>query len=389
MYNLWLPDLLIMLGAFGWFVFRIRKKPVQSAGYYVFGGLLFCAGIALIWAMTALLLNEIYTRYMINYSAFSTTFMPYGNAQLISGAVRWSTELVWTWFISSTLRKGGKGHLQRGQLFICLVMPVISVLLAISFLILSEYYATWNGYLLAFFSVILLFLMNVFVVYFYNTAAQSHESEKKYRLYRQKEVLIYQHYLKLEESWRQSRKIVHDLKNHIQALGKLYEEGQTEEAEKYKEEVFHLLNQSSHTWYTENRMLNIILNEKLCHENLQDARLELDIGEHCLDRMREIDITTIFANLLDNAVEAIGREKGQQGKYLKILVKREKEFLMIQVENSKGKLLERGEDHQGLGLENVKEALKRYEGTCTITDEEKRFQVVLLIPKTEGEWGKE
>ena len=133
---------------------------------------------------------------------------------------------------------------------------------------------------------------------------------------------MYQHYQKLEESYRQSRKIVHDVKNHIQALGKLYEEGQTEEAEKYKEEVFHLLNQTSHTWYTENRMLNIILNEKFCHENLREARLELDIEENCLDRIREIDITTIFANLLDNAIEAIGKEKGE--KYLKVPGKKRK-----------------------------------------------------------------
>ena len=129
-------------------------------------------------------------------------------------------------------------------------------------------------------------------------------------------------------------------------------------------------------------MLNIILNEKLCHENLRDARLELDIEENCLDRIQEIDITTIFANLLDNAIEAMGRDKEPEEKYLKILAKREKEFLMIQVENSKSRHPEKWEGHQGLGLENVREAIKPYEGNCTITDEEKRFQAVILIPNT-------
>ena len=99
-----------------------------------------------------------------------------------------------------------------------------------------------------------------------------------------------------------------------------------------------------------------------------------------MDRIREIDITTIFANLLDNAIEAIGKE-GRE-KYLKVLAKREKEFLMIQVENSKARNPEKWEGHQGLGLENVREALKPYEGTCTITDDEKRFQAVILIPNT-------
>ena len=367
MYNLWIPDILIIFGVSVCFIFRIRKKPVRSKGYYAFSGLLYLAGIVLVWALSRVLLYEIYTRYMLNFSGFHTTLNPYGNAQLIAGVIRWAVQGGWAWFLSSILKRGRRGHLSKGQLFICLVMPLISLAMMISFLTLSDYYASWNGYLLVLVNVLLLLFLNIFVV-----------AEKKSRLYRQKEVLVYQHYQKLEESYRQSRKIVHDVKNHIQALGKLYEEGQIEEAEKYKEEVFHLLNQNNHTWYTENRMLNIILNEKLCHENLRDARLELDIEENCLDRIREIDITTIFANLLDNAIEAIGKEEGE--KYLKVLAKREKEFLMIQVVNSKSIHPAKGEGHQGLGLENIREALKPYEGTCTITDDEKQFQAVILIP---------
>ena len=382
MYNLWIPDILIIFGVSVCFIFRIRKKPVRSKGYYAFSGLLYLAGIVLVWALSRVLLYEIYTRYMLNFSGFHTTLNPYGNAQMIAGAIRWAVQGGWAWFLSSILKRGRRGHLSKGQLFICLVMPLISLAMMISFLTLSDYYASWNGYLLVLVNVLLLLFLNIFVVYFYITAARSNEAEKKSRLYRQKEVLVYQHYQKLEESYRQSRKIVHDVKNHIQALGKLYEEGQTEEAEKYKEEVFHLLNQNNHAWHTENRMLNIILNEKLCHENLRDARLELDIEENCLDRIQEIDITTIFANLLDNAIEAMGRDKEPEEKYLKILAKREKEFLMIQVENSKSRHPEKWEGHQGLGLENVREAIKPYEGNCTITDEEKRFQAVILIPNT-------
>ena len=378
MYNLWIPDILIIFGVSVCFIFRIRKKPVRSKGYYAFSGLLYLAGIVLVWALSRVLLYEIYTRYMLNFSGFHTTLNPYGNAQMIAGAIRWAVQGGWAWFLSSILKRGRRGHLSKGQLFICLVMPLISLAMMISFLTLSDYYASWNGYLLVLVNVLLLLFLNIFVVYFYITAARSNEAEKKSRLYRQKEVLVYQHYQKLEESYRQSRKIVHDVKNHIQALGKLYEEGQIEEAEKYKEEVFHLLNQNNHAWYTENRMLNIILNEKLCHENLRDARLELDIEENCLDRIREIDITTIFANLLDNAIEAIGKE--EEEKYLKVLAKREKEFLMIQVVNSKSIHPAKGEGHQGLGLENIREALKPYEGTCTITDDEKQFQAVILIP---------
>ena len=41
--------------------------------------------------------------------------------------------------------------------------------------------------------------------------------------------------------------------------------------------------------------------------------------------------------------------------------------------------------HQGLGLENVKEALKKYDGTCTIEQEDGEFRVILLIPDAREE----
>lgn len=85
MYSLWLPDILIILGVSVWFFFRIRKKKARSKGYYAFSGLLYLAGITLIWALSRVLLYEIYSRYMLDFSGFYTTLDPYGNAQMIAG----------------------------------------------------------------------------------------------------------------------------------------------------------------------------------------------------------------------------------------------------------------------------------------------------------------
>lgn len=108
-------------------------------------------------------------------------------------------------------------------------------------------------------------------------------------------------------------------------------------------------------------MLNIILNEKLCHPNLKDAALVLDIEEGCLDRIEEIDITTIFANLLDNAIEAMETPSVKGEKYLSVRAKEVKEFLMIEIVNTKGSKRKSSKEHQGLGIGNVKEAIKKYD----------------------------
>ena len=64
-----------------------------------------------------------------------------------------------------------------------------------------------------------------------------------------------------------------------------------------------------------------------------------------------------------------------------------KEFLVIEIVNTVGKSKEKNKrnGHQGLGLENVKEALKKYEGTCTIEQEDGEFRVILLIPDAREE----
>lgn len=130
-------------------------------------------------------------------------------------------------------------------------------------------------------------------------------------------------------------------------------------------------------------MLNIILNEKLGQESMRDTRLELDICDRCLDRIREIDITTIFANLLDNAVEAIG---DGESKYFSLQIQNIHSFLVIKMVNSKGKKKEKVvQKHQHLGLQNVKSALLKYEGTMKISQTDKEFQVSIMIPDEQKE----
>nr|WP_264296301.1 MULTISPECIES: ATP-binding protein [Blautia] len=116
---------------------------------------------------------------------------------------------------------------------------------------------------------------------------------------------------------------------------------------------------------------------------MQDTRLELDICDGCLDRIREIDITTIFANLLDNAVEAIG--EGEE-KRLSLQIQNIHSFLVIKMVNSKGKKKERaGQKHQQLGLQNVKSALGKYDGTMKISQTDTEFQVSIMIPDEQKE----
>ena len=372
-------DVLVLLFTGVWYGHGIRSRKQKEKRTCVFYVLLFLAGVVLSWSFSVYVENMVFSEIVASNFLWLHIQDPFTEAAKIAAASRWGLEVLWAWMLSGLLKKEQDAEILKKQKLLFWEMPLISVFILLSFYWMSEYYVAWNGYGLILVNVLLLFAMNGCSVYFYRLVIKGYEAEKQYRLYRQREELVYEHYQKLEQNYQTSRKIVHDMKNHMQAMMKLYEEGQTEEAHSYGLEVFHLLNQTGHMWYTENRMLNIILNEKLSEEEMKEVVLTLDIEEHSLDGIREIDLTTIFANLLDNAIEALGVQE-EHDKFLKIYVGRVRDFLMIELSNSKGRRRKKKENHQGLGLKNVKEAIDKYEGTCTIEENEKQYRVILMIP---------
>lgn len=372
-------DVLVLLFTGVWYGYGILSRKQKEKRTCVFYVLLFLAGVVLSWSFSVYVENMVFSEIVASNFLWLRVQDPFTEAAKIAAASRWGLEILWAWMLRGLLKKEQDAEILKKQKLLFWAMPLISVFILLSFYWMGEYYVAWNGYGLILVNVLLLFAMNGCSVYFYRLVIKGYEAEKQYRLYRQREELVYEHYQKLEQNYQASRKIVHDMKNHMQAMMKLYEEGQTEEAHSYGLEVFHLLNQTGHVWYTENRMLNIILNEKLSEEEMKEVVLTLDIEEHSLDGIREIDLTTIFANLLDNAIEALGVQE-EHDKFLKIYVGRVRDFLMIELSNSKGRRRKKKENHQGLGLKNIKEAIDKYEGTCTIEENEKQYRVILMIP---------
>ena len=80
----------------------------------------------------------------------------------------------------------------------------------------------------------------------------------------------------------------------------------------YFQDVHGMLNSLGMKFYTSNRILNIVLNDKL--KRLDPEQVECNLGEAALDFLADADVTTIFANLLDNALEA---GEGKEGFWLK------------------------------------------------------------------------
>lgn len=179
------------------------------------------------------------------------------------------------------------------------------------------------------------------------------------------------------------KQIYHDLKNHLLLLeghGNR-EENLNENIEKLREEI----RQYEDYFRTGNRILDIILKDKAKKAKQEEINMEMDIDFSGGDFLEPLDISTIFGNLLDNAIEACLYIEDKSKRYVCISGKQENHLLVISIKNSMD-----DRDHSGMktnkkiisgyGLVNVANAVHRYDGEIEIHKKKGEFVVNIIIP---------
>ena len=171
------------------------------------------------------------------------------------------------------------------------------------------------------------------------------------------------------------------MKNHIQAIESMYKIYGDNEAKKYTSEIFHMIDELGYKKYISNKILNLILNDKIQLANQLGIQFKTDIDDVNLDFISDFDMTTIFGNLLDNAIEAC--KDLENNKTVRVRINQFHNFIIINISNTlnkhpnlhNGKLETTKRGHSGIGLSNVRKTVERYNGDLNIYFEDNRFEV--------------
>lgn len=273
-----------------------------------------------------------------------------------------------------------KGRLPSKQLLLLFVFPVLSLILFVTIIEMSYLYAQLYGIGILLADTAVLVFMNIYFFFLLRYLYRSKELEQEMEVSRRQNEIQYQYYGKLEKRYLESRKILHDMKNHLQAVERIYHEEDRERGDQYVKDLYHMLNVLGEKYYVPDRLLNIILNEKLDEAMKKGVEVKTEIGEVAFGDMKDIDITTIFANLLDNAVEASSRA---EKKYLSIKMDEVRDFRVISLWNSCPEKEKKEPRHQGLGLGNVSQTLSKYHGTLQTEKVGTEFRVNIMLPREE------
>lgn len=256
------------------------------------------------------------------------------------------------------------------------LVPVFSMILMFLYLISGEVFFLRYGYHWVLVFCILVLVINVYCLYFWYDVAKNRELRHRLNLMQQQNELTLQYYEEMEDNYNHSRKIIHDMRNHLHAMSGKYRIENSE----YMEDMHSLLNSLGMKFYTENRMLNIVLNDKL--RQIPPGQVDCNLGGVDFGFISEMDTTTIFANLLDNALEA---RAGTTDFRLQIRGEEIQDFTVVKITNPAGESYKEGVStkpgHEGLGLQNVRQALEKYAGEMQVDCRDGIFSVTLLFAK--------
>lgn len=209
-------------------------------------------------------------------------------------------------------------------------------------------------------------------------------------LLRQKRRTEAEYYQALEEQYERQRVLIHDIRKHLAVLGGLAGKGDSASVLRYLEELEASRALRGQARLCGNHTLNVVLcrYQEVCQR--EGIGFSADVREGSLEFMEETDITALFGNLLENAVEAA---RGGPSPYLELRVEpRSGDSLAAALVNTcaqppksdgRGGFLSRKprDGQHGLGLRSVRGTLEKYGGSLRQYYEEEAglFHTVVLI----------
>lgn len=221
----------------------------------------------------------------------------------------------------------------------------------------------------------------------YVYSARYFYSEQKEREERLKVEVLEKQFAYYQEKQRDEervRSIYHDMKNHLLLLQA--QAGNGQEVQKSIQELQSQIQEYENYHHTGNEFLDIIIRDKA--KTAQEKQIDFNavISFEDGDFIELLDISTIFGNALDNAIEA-SEKLPEDRRLITVRSNRVRDMLVITVENNAAPALSTPEGTtkkdafvHGFGLPNIKKAVERYGGQCSIQTENEMFVLKILIP---------
>ncbi|EQK39028.1 putative membrane protein [[Clostridium] bifermentans ATCC 19299] len=232
-------------------------------------------------------------------------------------------------------------------------------------------------------------ITNIILIFIVANSIKSEKEKVKLELVNEKLDMQYKYYLMVKESQEKMKQVYHDMNNHMENIRSL--KNSSEDVNEYIDNIEDEVKNNKNIYNTGNALLDIILYEKSkdCIKNNIYFNVGIDFSK--CEFIDMIDISSIFSNLIDNAIEACNKiDDNNIEKYITIKGTFIKSYYVVRCENSKtnkviiknNKILTSKKDKflHGIGLDSIKSSIKKYNGELKIKNSEFKFITSIHIP---------
>lgn len=200
-------------------------------------------------------------------------------------------------------------------------------------------------------------------------------------------------YMRSKENLEAMARLAHDLKHQIATLRA---EVDPERKSHNFEELEASIQQYGYQQHTGNPILDVVFSskERICADNGITQTVVADGS--LLEGMSPMDISTLFGNALDNAIEALKKVEDPDRRLIKVALFARGRFTVVRIENyyraalnwkADGELATSKKDDglHGYGLKSIRHIAHKYQGEMTLTARDHWFSLCVLMPRVDGQ----
>lgn len=189
----------------------------------------------------------------------------------------------------------------------------------------------------------------------------------------------------LEHQQFQVRRLRHDMANHLQAMSALKEP----ELRKYLGQLIKSPAIECSQRFCENNVVNAVLAAKQQLMEQKEITADFSVALPADLSVEAVDLCAVFANSLDNAIEACEKLPADQRRII-VKARADKGLFVLRVQNPiKEKTIEgnglfattkQNAKNHGFGLTSIREITGRYDGSVNITTDNGQFTLLTYLP---------
>ena len=255
-----------------------------------------------------------------------------------------------------------------GKWFGLSLLPISSIMITLAFRIITNkiILKTFESTFLIV-SISFLFLVNIIIYLIYERAEKNNQKLIELEMTNQKNDIDIQYLTLLEKKNETMNIMAHDYKNHMIALSNMSD---SPEIKCYINNMLGEITKYNKMAKTQNKLLDVILSKyiNICKD--YEIQFETDIMSDNLQFINNYDLSALFNNLLDNAVEAASQSAVKSirleitnslNSYHKITLINSCDF---EPKSKDGKLITTKENKgaHGFGTKSISGIVKKYSG---------------------------